>query len=159
MNELQVTQDTGKDEKERIWSLGIKAQPVFLSQREEVILKAYMKRGSYRDAYEAYVVSFPKTKNKVGESTVKRWLNRDHVKKEFFERIKTEAISNKYLGEDGKKNWLRDMIEYREGIKKLEKGTLVIMDLIGKYMGYAKELGSVSIGRQQINFYQSDGSR
>lgn len=148
------------NERDRRWTIGINFDPIFLSNREKVILDGYMRGGSYKAGLEAYRKTYPDSRSRLSESTVRRWVLRDHVQRELFERIKTNAIYEKYAGEDGKKAWLRDMIEYREGIKGMDKFKLVIMDLIGKYMGYARELsGTVNIGKQQINFYQGDGSR
>lgn len=160
MNELAVEQgmvEKEEDSKERVWMVG-ELKPFSLSKRETVIVDAYLKFGSYASALRVYNERFPT--DKISPHTVERWLKKRVVQDHVYERVKKEAIFNKYSGEEGKKAWLVDMIEYRDGRKKADRYTIYIMDLIGKYLGYGKEGMVVNRAEKQVvNFYQLDGSR
>jgi hypothetical protein len=131
------------------------------SLRESFIAEQWLISFNYTKCAKAYELKFSK---KLLPMTVKRWLARSRVQQFIKYKLEAQGIFNRYSGESGKKLWLKELLEYREGIRECGKKELVIMEMIGKYLGYMDSNespgeGKYSMRAQTINFLQANGER
>jgi len=153
-NEVKAIAPVEGGDKDRFYFLDSDFKLQVASEREKILADGFLKTGTVAGACRAYTEKYKKAASPV---TVSRWLKRPRVERYIMGKMENEGYFTNYGGEEGKKRWLREMVEYREGKKKADKHTLYIMDLIAKYMGYKDESVTNAPKYQQINFYQKDG--
>lgn len=130
------------------------------SMREKFIVEEYLKCFNYTAVARAYEARFGK---KIGYLAISKWMKRGGAAGYLKLRMGEAGVFNRYKGDDGKALWLREMLEYREGIKRVDRFTLKIMDMIGQAMGYmdaprVPDANSIfNMENVQINFTDRNG--
>ncbi len=148
--------DQGREKKAILVELG---RDVWMkpSIREMFLADEWLKGFNYSACSRAFEVKF---KRPLSSVAVQRWLGRSRVKHYMEYRLKQEGVFNAYSGPEGKKRWLLEIMEMREGIRPCNKASLQIMEMVGRYMGYM-ENNSISVKGEniQFNFLQANGEK
>lgn len=87
---------------------------------------------------------------------LEKWLSYPRVHRYIQKRVTDMGYTNGMSRE----RWLREAIEFRDGVRKMDKQTAFMHKLIGEACGYldTPEQKSAITVNQQINFVQADGT-
>ena len=129
-----------------VWKMGRGFQ---LSKREWCIAETFLKVRNYR---ECMMVVNKECNSDLSISTVRRWLERPHIKEWLGEQMEERGLMAGWT--EGR--WLKVVTDHIKGVKRLMVGDLYAMNLIAKVRGF--EGGSSLISNNvQINFTQKNG--
>ena len=92
----------------------------------------------------------------ITQNRLDKWLTYPRVHRYIQKRITDMGYTNGMTRE----RWMREAIEFRDGVRKLDKQTGFMHKLIGEACGYLEtpEQKSGITVNQQINFVQADGT-
>src|SRR3990167_6177562 len=106
-------------------------EEVYLSGTEWSIAEWYIRLGGVGLVKREFEREWGKG---VDMGKVRGVLDTERVCKYILERLKDEGIYNVYEGENGKKRWLREMMDMRDGRMDVDEDKVRIMQLVGKFM-------------------------
>lgn len=121
---------------------------MFLSVKEDLIAKEFLKTRNYASCVRKLKVEMG---YEISPVTVKRWLERGHIKEWLAEQFDELGVTSGWT----KEHWLKVMTDHLQGKERLKNGDLYAMKLIGDHKGWGGETPQIAIG--EINVVQSNG--